>query len=298
MTQALAALSQSISRVAMAAAPLLSAIRIGPNEHLTGLVCEGGVIVTTDRDLPALDFYTVVLSRGSTVRARPGPRDPACNLAILHLNTPWPVTNPETASVEIGNLAVVVGADADGLPTVRLAIVHRLMRTADGPAPVLDLAGNGANPGCLVLDAKGRLIGLASHGPAQEVVVIQAAAIGRMLMPSLNLPAVPSTSPPSPARGWLGVALQPITVPDALLPRAGQPSGRMVVSITKGGPAEQAGLRVGDVLLALNGTGTCGPHTLRAFLGSERIGSSVEVRLLRDGTVLTTHLTIAARPGG
>jgi serine protease Do/serine protease DegQ len=95
----------------------------------------------------------------------------------------------------------------------------------------------------------------------------------------------------------LGVALQPITVPDALVARAGQASGRMVVSITKGGPAEMAGLRVGDVLLALNGTSASGPHALRAFLGSERIGSTVEVKSLRDGTVMTTRLTIAVQPG-
>ncbi len=91
--------------------------------------------------------------------------------------------------------------------------------------------------------------------------------------------------------------MQPITVPDQLAGRAGQTSGRMVVSITKGGPAEVAGMRVGDVLLALNGTSTSGPHALRAFLEGDRIGTTVDVRLLRDGSVLTTSLTIAAQPG-
>jgi S1-C subfamily serine protease len=71
----------------------------------------------------------------------------------------------------------------------------------------------------------------------------------------------------------------------------------MVVSITKGGPAELAGLRVGDVLLALNGTSASGPQALRAFLGPERIGSTVEVKVLRDGNVLTAHMTIAVQPG-
>jgi S1-C subfamily serine protease len=85
-------------------------------------------------------------------------------------------------------------------------------------------------------------------------------------------------------------------VPETIAARAGQSSGRMVVSVTRGGPAEQAGLRVGDVLLALNGISASGPHSLRAFLESERIGSTVEVRLLREGNVTTTHLTVAARP--
>ncbi|HEY1411348.1 MAG TPA: PDZ domain-containing protein, partial [Rhodopila sp.] len=194
-------------------------------------------------------------------------------------------------------------------PTVRLTTVHRVLRTADGPAPVLDLSDTRLDPGCLVLDVEGQLIGLAAFGRNGEAVAISGAVIGRMLMPSLSLVSsqagMPQPAPITPApitpslsnrRGWLGVALQPITVPDALAGRVGQGSGRMVVSITKGGPAEIAGLRVGDVLLALNGTSASGPHALRAFLGSERIGSTVEARLLRDGTVLTTHLTIAVQP--
>ena len=93
------------------------------------------------------------------------------------------------------------------------------------------------------------------------------------------------------------MALQPITVPDALVPRTGQTSGRMVVNITTGGPADRGGLRIGDVLLTINGTETSGPHALRAFLGADKIGTTVEVGLLRDGTLLTTHLVVAAQPG-
>jgi S1-C subfamily serine protease len=97
-------------------------------------------------------------------------------------------------------------------------------------------------------------------------------------------------------RGWLGVSLQPITVPEGLAHRAGQRTARQVVSITRGGPADRAGLRSGDVLLALDGSSTSGNHALRAFLAPERIGSQVQVRLMREGLVHTTVLTIAAQP--
>jgi S1-C subfamily serine protease len=296
----LAAFSQSIEQLVAGSAAVLSAIRIGPNRHMTGLVCEGDVIVTTDQELPALDAYTVVLPHGNLAAARPTLRDPGCNLAVLRLDAPFPVANPDVATVGVGSLALVVAADADASPTVRLTVVHRILRTVGGAVPVLDLVGHPMDPCSLVLDAEGRLIGLAALGPGGEAIVIPAATIGQIMTPALHL-AAPATSPappPAPAssrRGWLGVALQPITVPDALAVRAGQSSGRMVVSITRGGPAEQAGLRVGDVLLALNGTSASGPHALRAFLDSERIGSTVEVRLLREGDVTTTHLTVAAQ---
>jgi S1-C subfamily serine protease len=198
-------------------------------------------------------------------------------------------------------MVVVLGADADASPTVRLTVIHRFTRTADGPAPVLDLPGDSVEPGSLVLDPAGRLIGLAALGPNREAMAIPGALIGRLPTPNF----VPATAPlPVSAfsssanrRGWLGVALQPITVPDQLVARAGQASGRMVVSITKGGPAEMAGVRIGDVLLALDGTSTSGPQALRAFLGGNRVGSTVEVKLLRDGNLVTTQLTIAVQPG-
>jgi S1-C subfamily serine protease len=300
MPNTLAEFSLSISQIVAGAANVLSAIRIGPNRHMTGLVCEGDTIVTTDQELPALERYTVVLPHGDLAAARPGPRDPGCNLAVLRLDAPFPAANLEMTTTLIGNLALIVAADADASPTVRMTVIHRFLRSAEGPTPVLDLPGHGLDPGSLVLNAEGRLIGVAAFGPKGEAVVIPGTAIGRMMMPTLSL-AGPQPTPIAPSRpnrrGWLGVALQPITVPDVIVARAGQSSGRMVVSITRGGPAELAGLRVGDVLLALNGTSASGPHALRAFLECERVGSTVEVRLLREGNVQTAHLTVATQPG-
>jgi S1-C subfamily serine protease len=301
MPQALAAFSASISRLVASATPLLCAIRVGPNRHVTGLICQGDTILTTDQALPILDSYTVVLSNRLLIAARPGSRDPAINLAVLRLETPWPAVNPEVAaSPVVGGVVLVLGADADASPTVRLTVIHRFTRTAEGQAPVLDLPGDSVDPGSLVLDPAGHLIGLAALGPNREAMAIPGALIGRMLTPNhapgspLAVPALPLASA---RRGWLGVALQPITVPDQLVARVGQASGRMVVSITKGGPAEVAGMRIGDVLLAVNGTSTSGPQALRAFLGGDRVGSTVEVKLLRDGNLVTTRLTIAVQPG-
>ena len=297
MTQTLAALSASVSQLVASAAPLLSAIRVGPNRHITGLVCQGDTIVTIDQALPVLNSYTVVLSNRLLIAARPGPRDTGSNIAVLRLDSPWPAVNPEIAATSVGSVVVILGADVDGSPTVRLTVIHRFTRTADGPAPVLDVPCDTVQPGSLVLDPDGRLIGLAAVDPNGEAMAIPSARIGRLLMPNQAFAAAPVSPPASNRRGWLGVALQPITVPDQLVARAGQASGRMVVSITKGGPAETAGLRVGDVLLALNGTSASGPQAMRAFLGADRVGTTVEVKLLRDGNPVTAHLVVAVQPG-
>src|SRR3954462_14763263 len=151
MTLPLAALSDAIARIAGMGGPLLAAIRVGPNRHVTGLLCPGGsdhrgVIVTIDQSLPALQSYTVVLPDRSLVPARPGPRNTASDLATLHLDAPATVDLPEIGLTALGRLVVVLGADGDASPTVRRTVIHRFLRTPEGPAAVLALHGATPNP--------------------------------------------------------------------------------------------------------------------------------------------------------
>ena len=71
MMPALAAFSASLSQLVASTAPLVCAIRIGPNRHITGLVCHNETIVTIDQALPALDSYTIVLTNRLLIAARP-----------------------------------------------------------------------------------------------------------------------------------------------------------------------------------------------------------------------------------
>ena len=123
-----------------------------------------------------------------------------------------------------------------------------------------------------MLDARGGLLGMASAGPQGEALVIPYATIARFLEPLGMVKALPSAAHRAHAAGWAST-LQPINVPETLRPIARQTSGRMVVSVTAGGPAEHAGLRLGDVLLAIDGQSVSGQHGLRDFIGPERIGS-------------------------
>jgi S1-C subfamily serine protease len=337
MTQLLSQVSESITLLVANAAPILTAIRIGQNRHVTGFLWRGDLVVTSDQALPAAAGYTIVLSSGALISAQPGPRDPVNNLAALRLDAPVSVTVPEPArSATIGALVLALGADFDGSPTVRLTTIHGFPRTPGAGSAAatitLDIAGGRVSHGGLVLDADGRLLGMTSVSPSGDAVVVPHGVIARFVeaataafapdagatMPmsqTMTLPTVqpiPRVAVQAPLehvarngqetrgqvgrRGWMGVSLQPITVPDSLVHRAGQHTARQVVSITRGGPADRAGLRSGDVLLALDGSSTSGNHALRAFLAPERIGSEVEVRLMRDGLVHTTILTIAAQP--
>jgi S1-C subfamily serine protease len=331
MSQLLNQVSESITLLVANAAPLLTAIRVGQNRHVSGFLWRGDLVVTSDQALPAASGYTIVLSTGALLSAQPGPRDPGHNLASLRLDAPVPLTVPEPArSATIGALVVALGADFDGSPTVRLTSIHGFPRTAGASAAgatiTLDLSGGRVTQGGMVLDAEGRLLGMISVSSTGDAIVVPHGVVARFVeaassnaadglsalprtvtLPTVQpIPQVAVQAPSDslarggqnggPRRGWLGVSLQPITVPEGLAHRAGQHTARQVVSVTRGGPADRAGLRAGDVLLALDGASTSGNHALRAFLVPEKIGQSVQVRLMRDGLVHTTIMTIAAQP--
>jgi S1-C subfamily serine protease len=290
-TTLLAQLSEAIAGQVAAAAPLLAAIRVGPNRHVTGIVWQRDLVITSDQALPALDSFTLVLSGGILTAGRPARRNATSNLASLRLEAPIhsaQVLPP--AEPRVGALALVLGADVDAAPMVRLAVIHKVNGGRGDNADrslTLDMPASLVAEGGPVLDAAGGLLGMAIIGANNEATVIPHSAMVRLL-------ETPHT--PDGRRGWLGVALQPITVPDGMRVAVGQASGRMVVSLAPAGPADLAGLRPGDILLSLDGHSVTGAHALRAFLGPERVGRHVEVRLMRDGQVMTRQMTIAPQP--
>jgi S1-C subfamily serine protease len=304
MKNPLAELSANLSGQVWACGTFVCAIRTGTNRHITGLLIQGDTIVTLSQLLPPLEFYSAFFAGGHVVTARNVERDPATDIAILRLDAA--TGSPPLGGImpPVGSIAVIVGTELDGSLTARIAIVHRLTQTpAYGLTPVLDVPAGSVEPGSVILDAESRLIGLAALSDT-ITMAIPAAPLQRLSATrGVDDPAVPVMAPPPPppvtpasGRAWLGVSLQPITVPEHLVARAGQRSGRMVMSVTEGGPADKAGLAAGDVLLTLNGNSTSGPNALRALLSGEKVGTLVEVKLLRDGALIATQLTVGSQP--
>ena len=288
---AFAQLSEAIAAQVTSAAPLVAAIRVGPNRHISGIVWQQDTVITSDQALPAQDSFTLVLPGGMLMAARPVRRNAVGNLAALRLDgTANPARILQPGEPRVGALALALGADADATPLARLTAIHKAPANPENGDRelLLDMPGSQVAAGGPVLDATGCLLGMATVGPSDEAAVIPFAALGRMLEAGqLHV---------NGRRGWLGVALQPIMVPESMRAAVGQASGRMVVSLAPSGPAEVAGLRPGDILLSLDGHSISGSHALRALLGPERIGRQVEIRLMREGQLETRHLVIEPQP--
>jgi S1-C subfamily serine protease len=277
----------------VAAASCVAAVRAG-HRHVSGILWQPDVVATSEQLLGERTEFSVVRG-GSTVAAKLAGRDAGTNVALLRLEAPLDGALPEAAPMpRVGSLALVLGADAAGAATGRLAMVHAVgaewHSLAGGRIDALlrldvRLGGDEGGP---VLTPGGKLLGMSTSGPRRRALVIPAATIARVLPALLAEGHV--------ARGWLGVGLQPVAVPESLRGAAGCDSGMMVVSLADGAPAVLAGVLPGDIVLEVDGTPVRRARALAAVLGPERIGQPVAVRLLRAGELRTLSLVITARP--
>lgn len=99
------------------------------------------------------------------------------------------------------------------------------------------------------------------------------------------------------ARPYLGAALQPVRIPESLRTRLkSNPGGLIVLHVETGGPAEQAGIVLGDVIVELEGRPV--PHTyeIRSVLASSKVGDLLKLTLLRGGTPVEVSVNLAERP--
>jgi S1-C subfamily serine protease len=287
--------SNALAARAEAAKNAVVAIRLAHERHITGTVWRSDIVVASEQSLPAKDEFELVAAGGAVVTAKLAGRDPATNIAVLRLA--GSVASPSVAAGEAktGAIALAIGADGTGGASARLGLVnlaggewHSSRGGLIDRRIVLDLRLARREEGGPVLDAAGAYLGMSTFGPRGRVIAIPAATIERIVPLLLKNGRV--------ARGWLGVALQPVAVPDALRETADQSSGLMVMSVVEGGPAAQAGIVAGDIILSVDGTSTRRFRGISRHFGYDSIGRKTELRLIRSGAVITVQATIAERP--
>ena len=293
-TEPLSQLSGALVARTEAAKNAVVAIRLDHERHVTGLVWRSGVIVASEQSLPRKDEFELVGSNGSALTAKFAGRDSSTNIAIL--KPADPMSAPALASGEprVGAIALAIGADGAGGVSARLGLVnfagpewHSSRGGLIDRRIVLDMRLAYREEGGPVFDAAGGCLGMSTFGPRDQIIVIPTATIERVVPQLLKDGRIP--------RGWLGIALQAVAVPDALRETAGQSSGLMVMSVVENGPAAQAGIVAGDIILSVDGTPAHRFRKMARLLGADSIGRKTDIRLIRGGAVITVQLTIAER---
>jgi S1-C subfamily serine protease len=291
----LAQFSLALTARAELAKSAVVAIRLAHGRHITGMVWRSDVVVTSEQSLPRNDDFELVAAGGSVIAARIAGRDPSTNIAILR--PAEQMASPSIAAGEphTGATALAIGSDGTGGVSARLGLVnlagaewHSSRGGLIDRRIVLDISLAQREEGGPVFDAAGACLGMSTFGPRGRVIAIPAATIERIVPLLLKDGRI--------ARGWLGVALQAVAVPDALRESAGQSSGLMVMSVVEDGPAARAGIVAGDIILSVDGISAYRFRRIAGYFGSDSIGRKADVRLIRSGKVITVQTTIAERP--
>jgi S1-C subfamily serine protease len=184
--------------------------------------------------------------------------------------------------------------------TVTVGVISALRRTLRGEAGRLiedviqtDAALNPGNSGGALVDAHGAVVGIntAIIGGAQGICFAVPSNTAKLVIPDLMRNG-------RVARGWFGIAGQTQELSRALVRRLSLDveSGVLVVAISQGGPADSAGLHVGDVVLKLDGQPTATVDAIHKLLTRERIGRKVTLDVLRDGVQVKMNLAVSERP--
>ena len=288
-------LSAALALATASAQSSVVAIRTPQSPPLSGTLWRNNLVVASEQVFPRADTAEIVQTDGAAIRARIAGRDPGTNIVALQLESPIEFDRSEPADPGLGALVLTLAADARGAPLVRLGIVRAL-----GPAwhsragaridrrIALDLHLSTREEGGPVVDAAGALLGMSTAGLRGRALVIPASTVDRILPPLTQTGRV--------ARGWLGAALYPVALSDAVSQQIGQDRGLMVLRVAEGGPAAAAGVIAGDILVAIGGTVVGRPSRIAQSFGPESIGQQLELSLLRAGARLTLNATIAARP--
>ena len=266
------------------------------------IVSPDGYILTNYHVIEAADDIQVSLNDGRTYRARSVGNDPESDLAVLRIRTDKPlpaITFGQIDALGVGDVVLAIGNPFGVGQTVTMGIVSALGRSHLGINTFenfiqTDAAINPGNSGGALVDVRGNLVGIntaiySRTGGNHGIGFAIPASSARSIMEQIVLSGAVT-------RGWIGVEAQEVTA--ELAESFGLPDtdGALIAGVVRGSPAELAGVRPGDVLLAVNGQAVKDPQVMLDLIAALKPDERVGFRLRRDKTILEPVVKIGKRP--
>lgn len=278
----------------------------GDSQRVTG---QGSGVIVDARGYIITNFHVIQNSTGLSVKLADGRTidkisivgaDPLTDLAVLKIDAKGliPATWGDSEALETGDWVLAVGNPygLDGSVTSGIVSAKQRRRLAQENVYQdflqTDAAVNPGNSGGPLVNVKGEMVGITT------------AIVGRSFQ-GISF-AIPSeiardvyerlVKDGSVSRGWLGVA--PAEVTPELAKELGlkDARGAQIKTILRGSPAQQAGIEQGDVIVQWDGKPIADPTELVFAIGRTKIGSTVKVRIWRNGAEMELQVTVAERP--
>lgn len=258
-----------------------------------------GLILTNNHVVEEAESIRVTLADGRSFEASVQGRDPLTDLALLRITEPvqnLPVVRlGDSDAVRVGDWVVAIGSPFGLTSSVSVGILSaRARELGVGPYDDFlqtDAAINFGNSGGPLLNLRGEVIGIntAIVGGASGIGFAVPSNMARRLLPEL-------TRGGEIRRGWLGVSVQDLTPDLARALNVSVSKGAVVAEVNRGTPAQRAGLRPNDVVVAINGRPVESAKALTRIVGFEKPGTRATLTVLRGGRREDVAIELGQRP--
>jgi serine protease DegQ len=265
------------------------------------IVSPGGYLLTNHHVVEAADEIEVALPDGKKLLAKVVGNDPETDLAVLRVdaeNLPA-ITFGSSDTLRVGDVVLAIGNPFGVGQTVTGGIVSALGRTGLGINTFenfiqTDAAINPGNSGGALIDAGGNLIGIntaifSRSGGSMGIGFAIPVSTAKMVLEQI-------VKNGAVTRGWIGVEVQELTPQAAESFKLGDTRGALIAGVLRGGPADKAGVKPGDVLYEIEGRPVADPSTMLNVVAALAPGAAAHMKLKRKGQDVDTDVTVGRRP--
>lgn len=268
----------------------------------TGVIFDPkGYILTNNHVIEDARQIKVSLADGRTFDAELIGRDPPTDLAVIKIaGGSLPVaTFGDSQRLKLGEWVIAIGnaLSLEGGPTVTVGVVSAMGRSIDGGSGTLhdliqtDAAINPGNSGGPLLNLAGQVVGI------NTAIIQGASGIGFAISIHSARPVIDDLLTKGRViRPWMGVSIQTLSAAAASQLRLDAKEGVLVRAISANGPAARAGLKVGDVILSVEGNKMTTAQGLIDYVKTRKPGDVLSVVIKRGTAEQTLSLTLAETP--
>lgn len=260
------------------------------------IVTSSGLILTNRHVVADAERIRVRFADKSELPAQIVGVDPLTDVAVLKVEARnLPVAVPgDSSQLQVGQWVLAIGAPMGLERTATQGIISALGRTLpdDSYVPFIqtDVPINPGNSGGPLFDLEGRVIGINS-----QIVSNSGGYMGLSFAIPINIAmavAKQIVERGHATHGWLGISTQELTLELAQAYGLQAPRGALISELRPGGPAQKAGLQLGDIILAVGDIGIVDSADLPPIIGASQPGAEHELVVLRDGQVIRVKIKV------
>ena len=287
------AYSATVVRVAETVLPSIASLHVrtrrGQGAGSASVITSDGFLLTSAHVVEGADGADAAFADGTEVHADVIGRDALSDLAVLRArgDVPPALTLGDAARLRVGQLVVALGNPLGLAGSVTAGIVSALGRSLPTRAGRVvdeviqtDAALNPGNSGGALADSEGRVVGVntAVAGVGVGLAVPINDTTRHIITTLMTQGRV--------RRAWLGIAGAQSPLPPALAAKVGRRSGLRVAQVIDGSPAAHAGLRLGDIMVSVNGEDVVTSTALQRLMVEDAIGRRLEITVWRNGALV------------